>query len=136
DAAVPAGGLFGVGEAPLREIIRRLRATYCGTLGVELMHISSPRRRAWLEERMEPTENRPSLDRATRLHILDRLAAAEVFERFVHTKYVGTKRFSLEGGDALIPLVDLALERAGAQGVEEAVIGMAHRGRLNVLANL
>jgi 2-oxoglutarate dehydrogenase E1 component len=136
DTVVPSGGLFGVDEAPLGELLRRLRATYCGTLGVELMHISDPARRRWLEERMEPALNRPPIDSATRKHILGRLAAAEVFEHFIHTKYVGTKRFSLEGGDSLIPLLDLVLQRAGQQDVEEVVIGMAHRGRFNVLANI
>jgi 2-oxoglutarate dehydrogenase E1 component len=135
EVVVPSGGLFGITEAPLREIWRRLQMTYCRNLGVEMMHISAPERRAWLEQQMEPTLNEPSLDVGTRIQILDRLTAAEALESFVHTKYVSTKRFSLEGGDSLIPLLDLVLERAGAQGIDEAVIGMAHRGRLNVLAN-
>ncbi len=135
-AVVPSGGFFGITELPLGELLARLEMTYCGTIGVEMMHISDPARRTWLAERMESTFNRPSLDRATRLRILERLTAAEVFERFVHTKYLGTKRFSLEGGDSLIPLLDLVLEQAGGFAIEEVVIGMAHRGRLNVLANL
>jgi 2-oxoglutarate dehydrogenase E1 component len=133
---VPGGGLFGLSEAPLADVLRRLRATYCGSIGVEMMHITSIERRTWLQQRIEPTLNAPPLDRDTRVYILDRIAAAEAFERFVHTKYVGTKRFSLEGAESLIPLLELTLERAGVHGVEEVVIGMAHRGRLNVLVNL
>ncbi|HZS35492.1 MAG TPA: 2-oxoglutarate dehydrogenase E1 component, partial [Polyangia bacterium] len=133
---VPSGGLFGVHDLTLGDLLARLRATYCGHLGVEMMHITETERRAWLQQRMEPTLNQPTLDRDTQVYILDRVAAAEAFERFVHTKYVGTKRFSLEGSETLIPLLDLVLERGGILGIEEAVIGMAHRGRLNVLVNL
>jgi 2-oxoglutarate dehydrogenase E1 component len=136
ERVVPNGGLFGIDQAPLREIIRRLRATYCGSVGVEMMHIPESDRRSWLQQRMEPVLNQPTLDKDTKLFILERMAAAEAFESFVHTKYVGTKRFSLEGGESLIPLLELVLERGALHGVEEAVIGMAHRGRLNVLANL
>jgi len=136
DAVVPNGGLFGIDQAPLREILRRLRATYCSSIGIEMMHIPESDRRSWLQQRVEPTLNQPALDRATQLFILERIAAAEVFESFVHTKFVGTKRFSLEGGESLIPLLELVLERAALHGVEETVIGMAHRGRLNVLANI
>src|SRR5581483_5437427 len=101
DRVMPSGGLFGVADATLREILQRLRATYCGPIGVEMMHITDTARRTWLQQRMEPTLNQPLLDRDTQLHILERVAAAEVFENFVHTKYVGTKRFSLEGGESL-----------------------------------
>ncbi|MSP63845.1 MAG: hypothetical protein EXR72_26565, partial [Myxococcales bacterium] len=133
---VPSGGLHGIDQAPLREILRKLRATYCDAIGVEMMHITSNERRAWLQQRMEPSENRSPQDQGTQIHVLERTAAAEALERFVHTKYVGTKRFSLEGAESLIPLLDLVVERAGTQGVEEVVLGMAHRGRLNVLFNL
>jgi 2-oxoglutarate dehydrogenase E1 component len=136
DETVPTGGLFGLEQTTLRDLIARLRATYCGSIGVEMMHILDGERRVWLQERMEPSQNRAPLDKATQLFIHERLAAAEIFESFVHTKYVGTKRFSLEGGEGLIPLLELALERAALHGVEEAIIGMAHRGRLNVLANV
>jgi 2-oxoglutarate dehydrogenase E1 component len=136
DRVMPSGGLYGISEAPLREIIRRLRATYCGSIGLEMMHITSTERRAWLQQRIEPSLNVPSLDSDSRIYVLDRITAAEQFESFVHTKYVGTKRFSLEGAESLIPLLELTLERAGLGGVEEVVIGMAHRGRLNVLANI
>jgi 2-oxoglutarate dehydrogenase E1 component len=136
DRVMPAGGLYGIEEAPLREILRRLRATYSGSIGVEMMHITSSEQRTWLQQRLEPSLNVPSLDRESRVYILDRITAAEQFESFVHTKYVGTKRFSLEGAESLIPLLELVIERAGLQGVEEVVLGMAHRGRLNVLANV
>ena len=136
DTIVPAGGLYGATEAPLREILRRLRTTYCGFVGIEMMHISAIERRAWLQERVEPTLNKPSIDRDTQLYMLELAAAAEMFESFVHTKYVGTKRFSLEGGESLIPLLELALERAAAQETSEVVLGMAHRGRLNVLHHI
>jgi len=136
DRPVPAGAVFGIGDGTLRELLVRLRTTYCGSIGVEMMHILDAQRRIWLEQRMEPSLNKPPTDKSTQLYIHDRLAAAEVFENFVHTKYVGTKRFSLEGAEALIPLLDLALDQAGGYGVEETVIGMAHRGRLNVLCNV
>jgi 2-oxoglutarate dehydrogenase E1 component len=136
DRVMPSGGLFGLEPSTLREILRRLRATYCGSIGVEMMHITDIERRTWLQQRLEPSLNVPSLDRDSRIYILDRITAAEQFESFVHTKYVGTKRFSLEGAESLIPLLEMVLERAGLQGVEEVVVGMAHRGRLNVLANI
>ena len=122
--------------ATLRELIGLLRATYCGTLGVEYMHIPDQEQRDWLQERMEPTLNQPELSAEDRMRILDKLAAAEGFEQFLHAKYVGQKRFSLEGGESLIPMLDTLIEEAGAVGVEEIVIGMPHRGRLNVLANV
>jgi 2-oxoglutarate dehydrogenase E1 component len=133
---VPPGLLYGAEEMTLGELLARARTIYAGHLGVELMHIPDRERRGWLQQRMESTLNQPPLDRATQLYILEGLTAAEVLESFVHTKYIGTKRFSLEGGESLIPLLDLILDRAGAQGTEEVVLGMAHRGRLNVLANV
>ncbi len=133
---VGSGGLLGVLQAPLSDIVARLRAIYCGSIGVELAHITSMERRGWLEERMEPTLNRAQLDDETRRFVLARLTAAETFERYCHTKFVGTKRFSLEGAESLIPMIELGLEQAAAQGVKEVVLGMAHRGRLNVLANV
>ena len=136
DVEVSNGGMYGLERASLREILRRLRATYTRSIGVEYMHITWPEKRRWLQERMESSLNETPLDRASQLWILDRLIAAEVFEKFIHMKYVGTKRFGLDGAETAIPLLDLVLERAGDQGVDEAVIGMAHRGRLNVLANI
>jgi len=126
----------GCARATVHDLIARLRATYCDTLGVEYMEISDKAQRTWLQERMEPTLNKPSLTADDRKHILSTLTAAEGFEQFLQTKYVGQKRFSLEGGEALIPLLDQLIEDAGSSGVEEIVMGMAHRGRLNVLANI
>ena len=126
----------GCSSAVLRDLITWLRATYCGTLGVEYMHISDKEQRLWLQERMEPTRNQPQLSVDDRKHILNTLTAAEGFEQFLHTKYVGQKRFSLEGGESLIPLLATLIEDAGNNGVQEVIMGMAHRGRLNVLANV
>ena len=120
----------------LRQIVKRLKTTYCGPIGVQYMHIDDPETKDWLQARMEATENHRSLSRDEQVRIFAKLTDAEVFESFLQKKYVGAKRFSLEGGESLIPLLDLALEAAGAQGIEEVLIGMAHRGRLNVLANI
>ena len=120
----------------LREMLRWLQATYCRSIGVQFMHIDSLQVRQWLEERMERTANRLKLSRSEQLRILERLSEAVVFEEFVQKKYVGAKSFSLEGAESLIPLLDLAIEHAGSQGIELMVLGMAHRGRLNVLANI
>ena len=129
-------GLSGKDRATLREILEVLRDTYCGTIGVEYMYIADPERKEWLQERMESTRNRPAARRRpSRQRVLEKLVEAESFERFLHTQYVGHKRFSLEGGEALIPLLDRMLNDAAREGVREVVIGMAHRGRLNVLAN-
>ncbi len=121
---------------PLRAIVRKLENTYCRSIGVQFMHIDDERVRHWLQHRMEDGENRLSLSRDEQRRILGKLTDAEVFETFIHRKFVGAKRFSLEGGESLIPLLDLAVEEAARLGVEELVIGMAHRGRLNVLANV
>jgi 2-oxoglutarate dehydrogenase E1 component len=129
------GSLIGPEQQTLREIIRGLQETYCGTLGVEYMYISSRVEKRWIQERLEPTHSKPSFDAEYKKHILERLTAAEGLERYLHTRYVGQKRFSLEGGDTLIPVLDNLLQRAGEAGVQELVLGMAHRGRLNVLVN-
>ncbi len=121
---------------PLREIVARLRTTYCRSIGVQFMHIDNPMWRFWLQARMESTQNRLELDRKEQLRILTRLTDAAIFEEFIRKKFVGAKSFSLEGAESLIPLLDLAIEKAGDQGVDEIVLGMAHRGRLNVLANI
>lgn len=123
-------------EATLREILATLRETYCGSLGVEFMHIQDPRERTWLIERMEPVRNRPPVERAEQLWILDRLQEAALFEAFLHRKFIGQKRFSLEGGETLIPVLAAAVEHAAASGATDLILGMAHRGRLNVLANV
>jgi 2-oxoglutarate dehydrogenase E1 component len=124
------------GTMTLRELVERLRQTYCSAIGLESAHIDDHDRRQFLLKFMESRPNRYAQDRAEQLIILDRLMNAEVIEQFIHTKYVSAKRFSLEGGKSLIPLLDYVIEHAGSQGVEELVIGMAHRGRLNVLANI
>ncbi len=128
-------GLSGRDRGTLREILETLRDTYCGTVGVEYMYIADPERKEWLQERMESSRNRLPLTAPQRKRILEKLVEAESFEKFLHTKYVGHKRFSLEGCEALIPLLDRVLCDAARNGVKEAVIGMSHRGRLNVLAN-
>ncbi len=136
DRVVECPSFKGCSSAVLRDLITWLRATYCGTLGVEYMHISDREQRLWLQERMEPTRNQSLLTADDRNHILNTLTAAEGFEQFLHTKYVGQKRFSLEGGESLIPLLATLIEDAGNNGVQEVIMGMAHRGRLNVLANI
>ncbi len=135
DREFMTNGLSGRDRATLREILETLRDTYCGAIGVEYMYIADPGRKEWLQERMESARNRLPLNTAQRTRILGKLVEAESFEKFLHTKYVGHKRFSLEGCEALIPLLDRILCDAARGGVTEAVIGMSHRGRLNVLAN-
>jgi len=123
-------------DLTLGQILERLRNTYCRSIGVEYMHIDDVHIRRWLQARMERTENRLSLTRDEQVRILTRLTYANVFEEFVRKKFIGAKSFSLEGSETLIPLLDIAIEKAGEQGVLEIVFGMAHRGRLNVLANI
>ncbi len=129
------GTLVGPERASLREILQALRETYCGSIGTEYMYISDPAQKRWLQQRLESVRGRPQLSPEVRKRILERLTAAETLEKYLHTRYVGQKRFSLEGGETLIPCMDELLQRAGAHGLEEVVIGMAHRGRLNVLVN-
>ena len=135
DTVFNTGSLIGPEQATLREIIQALKETYCGTLGVEYMYLSSRIEKIWIQERLEPMRSKPRHAADYKKHILERLTAAEGLERFLHTRYVGQKRFSLEGGDTLIPVLDHLLQKAGEAGVQELVIGMAHRGRLNVLVN-
>ena len=119
----------------LREILQALRETYCGTLGAEFMHITDQTQKRWWQQKLETIRSKPSFSVEKKKQILERLTAAEGLERFLHTKYVGQKRFSLEGGESFIAAMDEVVQRAGEQGVQEIVIGMAHRGRLNVLVN-
>src|SRR5512134_1192541 len=119
----------------LREILHALRDTYCRSIGAEFMHCTEPVEKRWWQERLESTRSTPSFSNDEKRHILDRLTAAEGLERFLHTKYVGQKRFSLEGGESFIASMDELVQRAGEKGVHDIVIGMAHRGRLNVLVN-
>ena len=120
----------------LQDIINKLKDTYCGNLGVEYMHMRRPDIMLWLRKLMEPTKNRPAISGELKQKILHNLNLAEVFEKFIHTKYVGQKRFSLEGGDVLIPALDYMVERGSELGCRHFLIGMAHRGRLNVLCNI
>ncbi len=135
DSEFSTGGVGGQARMKLRDLFARLQATYTGSIGAEFMHISDADQRRWVYERMETAAGNYGRSKDDKLRILERLTAAEGLERYLHTKYVGQKRFSLEGGDSLIPLLDVVVRRAGGNGVKEAVIGMAHRGRLNVLVN-
>jgi 2-oxoglutarate dehydrogenase E1 component len=122
-------------QQTLREILQALRETYCGTIGAEFMHITEPVEKRWWQEKLESSRSKPNFSAEKKKHILDRLTAAEGLERYLHTKYVGQKRFSLEGGESFIASMDELVQRGGEKGVQEFVIGMAHRGRLNVLVN-
>ena len=135
DRPYMAGDLPGGDVQPLRQILALLRATYCGTIGIEFTHVQDPGRRIWLQGQMEETRNQAQPDSAERLSILEKIAAAEVFERFLHTKFLGQKRFSLEGAESLIPLLDNIVESAPVYGIVELVICMTQRCRLNVLSN-
>jgi 2-oxoglutarate dehydrogenase E1 component len=126
---------FGKETMSLRELINALRETYCGSVGAEYMYITDQTQKRWWQEKLESIRTRPNFTAEKKLRILDRLTAAEGLERFLHTKYVGQKRFSLEGGESFIASMDELVQRAGEVGVQEVVIGMAHRGRLNVLVN-
>lgn len=134
DRTFPTGGFTGKPRARLRDVLGLLRDSYCRSIGVEYMHLQDPRQRRWLQERLESGYARTR--REDQLRILRRLNAAEAFETFLQTKYVGQKRFSLEGGESVIALLDAILSKAANSGLDEVGIGMAHRGRLNVLANI
>ena len=135
DREFVCGGLCGKQTGKLRDILDTLRETYCGKIGPEYMHMQETVQKRWLQDRMEPARNKQALDGATKRRILMKLNDAEAFEKFLHTKYVGHKRFSMEGAESVIPMLDYLFTEAAADGVVEGVIGMAHRGRLNVLAN-
>ncbi len=136
DTVFNTGSLVGPEQATLREIIARLQRIYCGTIGAEYMHITDTAQKRWIQQRLEGTDQHARFEPAEQRHIFERVTAAEGLERYLHTRYVGQKRFSLEGGESLIPLLDDLIQRAGAQGIREMVLGMAHRGRLNVLVNI
>ena len=129
------GGLGGQPRMKLRDLLARLKATYTGSIGSEFMHISEFEQRQWIYQRLENAGGNIAGDTASRRRTLERITAAEGLERYLHTKYVGQKRFSLEGGDSLIPMMDVLVQRAGHDAVKDIVVGMAHRGRLNVLVN-
>ena len=127
---------LGLESATLRQILDILTKTYCGTVGVEFMHIQDPEEKAWIQERFESGQHRAAPTVSGKRAVLERLTAAEGFEKFLQLKYTGTKRFGLEGGESLIPALDQILQRGGELGLKDVVLGMAHRGRLNVLANV
>ncbi|AIJ46734.1 MULTISPECIES: 2-oxoglutarate dehydrogenase E1 component [Comamonas] len=126
---------FGKESMTLRELMNALRETYCGTLGAEYMYATNQNQKRWWQQRLESIRSKPVFNADEKKRILDRLTAAEGLERYLHTKYVGQKRFSLEGGESFIAAMDELINSASAKGVQEVVIGMAHRGRLNVLVN-
>ena len=131
-----AGDLFiGKEEASLREIVDALEKTYCRTIGAEFTHIVDSEQRSWFQQRLESVRGRPEFSADIQTHLLERITAAEGLEKYLGTKYPGTKRFGLEGGESLIPMLDEMIQRSGSYGTKEVVIGMAHRGRLNVLVN-
>ncbi|MCL2307323.1 MAG: 2-oxoglutarate dehydrogenase E1 component [Proteobacteria bacterium] len=129
------GSLHSTSHAKLKDILRLLKDTYCRTLGVEFMYMTDTAQREWMREQLEAVHGRPAIDVTKQRFILERLTAAETLERYLHTRYVGQKRFSGEGGESLSPMLDHLIQRAGAAGVQEVVIGMAHRSRLNILVN-
>ncbi len=131
-----AGELMGIGPTNLSDIIINLENIYCDSIGIEYMYIRNPEKVKWIQERLQINQNHPNFSIEQKKHILGKLNEAVTFENFLHTKYVGQKRFSLEGGEALIPALDVLVEVAADNGVEEFVMGMAHRGRLNTLINI
>ena len=131
-----AGDIMGIGPSSLEKIIEHLKRIYCYSIGVEYMYIRNPEKLNWIQNRLNINDNHPTFSEDQKKHILKKLNQAVSFENFLHTKYVGQKRFSLEGGESLIPALDAVIESAANKGVEEFVMGMAHRGRLNTLANI
>jgi 2-oxoglutarate dehydrogenase E1 component len=136
DRPIYVDGVLGMKWATLREMVSVVRDTYCGPIGVEFMHIQDPAQKAWIQQAMEGSRNRPNLSKGDKLEILRQLDEAEGFERFLDIKYPGTKRFSLEGSESVIPALETLIEGACVWGVRDIVIGMAHRGRLNVLTSI
>ncbi len=135
-ATFRAGEILGIGDATLEEIIKHLESIYCNSIGIEYMYIRKPDEIQWIQQKLNVNDNQPSFTNEHKKHILKKLNEAVSFESFLHTKYVGQKRFSLEGGESLIPALDTLIENAAAKGVEEFVMGMAHRGRLSTLTNI
>ena len=136
DVKFKAGIEIGLANATLAEIVEHLKETYCNSIGVEYRYIRTPEKVQWLQEKLETHRNRPNFSEDEKKHMLRKLSQAVMFEQFLHKKFVGQKRFSLEGGESLIPALDAIIEMGAKQGIEEFVVGMAHRGRLNVLANI
>jgi 2-oxoglutarate dehydrogenase E1 component len=136
DQVFHTGSLYAPDRMSLRDIVALVREIYCGPVGSEYMHITNTQEKRWIQKRLEGYRAKPELETADRRWLLTLLTAAEGIEKYLHARYVGQKRFSLEGGEALIPLLDELIQRAGRKGMKEVVIGMAHRGRLNVLTNI
>ena len=136
DRPIYIGGAMGMQTTTLRRLVQALKETYCGTIGVEYMHMTDPEEKGWIQERIEEPQNKTNFSPEGKKAILERLTAGEMFEKFLHKKHTGTKRFGLDGGEALIPAMEQIMKRGGQMGLEEIIIGMAHRGRLNVLANV
>ncbi len=136
DSTFNTGSLFAPDEITLREIIHIIKTTYCGCIGAEYMHINETEQKRWLQKRLEEPLSTPDYDNEKRIRILDRVIDSNALEEYLHKKYVGQKRFSLEGGESLIPALDEIVQSGGMQDIKEIVIGMAHRGRLNVLVNI
>ncbi|GAB1488210.1 2-oxoglutarate dehydrogenase E1 component [Opitutaceae bacterium] len=135
DTAFDAGRFLNGGQMKLRDIVANLQATYCGRIGVEYMHVQDTDARRWLQEKMEPNRNVRAFTKGEKIRILRRIHKAELFEKFLHTRYVGQKRFSIEGGETMIAALDSVIQASPEVGVDEIVMGMAHRGRLSVLTN-
>ncbi|EDP97280.1 oxoglutarate dehydrogenase (succinyl-transferring), E1 component [Kordia algicida OT-1] len=136
DKSFEAGEIIGLGKTTLQNIITHLERIYCESIGVEYMYIRKPEQIEWIQQQLNKNDNHPKFSTDQKKHILKKLNEAVSFENFLHTKYVGQKRFSLEGGESLIPALDAVVEKAAEKGVEEFILGMAHRGRLNVLTNI
>jgi 2-oxoglutarate dehydrogenase E1 component len=136
DAKFYAKGLVENNRASLKDIINTLKEIYCRSMGVEFMHLQDPQERKWLQDRMESVRNRPDLKSDDKLRIMEKLYQATLFEQFLHKKYLGQTRFSLEGAEAVIPMLDVLADRAVSQGCREIILGMAHRGRLNIQTNI
>ncbi len=136
DTQFEAGSILGIGKTSLREIVNHLNAIYCDHIGIEYMYIRNPEEITWIQNWLNKNDNHPSFSAEEKKHILKKLNQTASFEGFLHSKYVGQKRFSVEGLDAMIPGLDTLIERGSDKGIEQFVVGMAHRGRLNVLANI
>ena len=136
DKKIILNGVINRESSSIREILKFLRETYCGTIGYEYMHISNPTERVWFRDRVEKDENALKFTNNGKYAILNKLIQAEGFEKYLHTKYVGTKRFGLDGGESLIPALEQIIKIGGQSKIKEVKIGMSHRGRLNVLANV
>lgn len=136
DRPIFIANVLGLETATIRQIVSLARKTYCGSIGIEFMHIQEPEQKSWIQQRIESIGNQTQFTARGKEAILERLVEAEGFENYLHTKYVGTKRFGVDGGEALIPALEQILKRGSQLGIREVVFGMPHRGRLNVLANV